>query len=343
MVTFVAAARTWLACAFRRFASLFLRMIWSENRTPLFGIMRGGGAIFPGVVVVGKARARSRRENDFCCLQTHIREIPLSTFGRHFSVSDRRGNGVSCDQTGLFVGGVSLLEPCRNCAGFQKWRPRPMGELNRDLSKRYGVPVEFDGKLEAIAKIAGALGRGDMLAAHIATLHLQIPDPPPPANAAQSASEVLALAKQLHARGLLKRGWDPAKHPRWPAGSPDSVGGRFAPSDTAFGDAPESESSVPITTVQALPIPFDAVAPRGAIPWPSEIVPPLGIHPRRELVNPFPDDPECEQEWADALLYCWKLKERKQLGKGDNRGSGRTFEQCVRGRVTERCGGSPTA
>jgi hypothetical protein len=46
MVTFVAAARTWLACAFRRFASLFLRMIWSENRTPLFGIMRGGGDFF---------------------------------------------------------------------------------------------------------------------------------------------------------------------------------------------------------------------------------------------------------------------------------------------------------
>ena len=46
MVTFVAAARTWLACAFRRFASLFLRMIWSKNRTPLFGIMRGGGDFF---------------------------------------------------------------------------------------------------------------------------------------------------------------------------------------------------------------------------------------------------------------------------------------------------------
>src|SRR5262249_33884071 len=34
-------ARTWLACAFRRFALL---MILSENRTPLFGIMRVPGA-----------------------------------------------------------------------------------------------------------------------------------------------------------------------------------------------------------------------------------------------------------------------------------------------------------
>jgi hypothetical protein len=266
----------------------------------------------------------------------------LFTFARHFSLSDQRAHGVSCDQTGVFVGAVPLLEPCRNCAGFQKWRPRPMDEINRDLSKRYGVPVEFDAKLGALAAIACALDRGDLLHAHIATLHLQIPDPPPFANAAQSESEMLALAKQLRASGLLKRGWDPEKHPRWPAGSADGAGGRFAPADAAFGDTPGSESRTPTRTVQALPIPFEAVAPRGAIPWPSEIAPPLGIYPRRELVNPFPDDPECEQEWADALLYCWKLKERKQLGKGDNRGSG-TFDQCVRGRVTERCGGSPTA
>ena len=169
------------------------------------------------------------------------------------------------------------------------------------------------------------------------------PDPPLFANAAQSASEVNALAKQLHASGLLKRGWDPSKHPRWPAGSLDSVGGRFAPADETLGAAPGYESSASTRTAQALPIPFEAVTPRGAIPWPSEIVPPLGIYPRRELVNPYPDDPECEQEWTSALLHCWKLKERKQLGRGDNRGSGRTFDQCVRGRVSERCGGNPTA
>jgi len=89
-----------------------------------------------------------------------------------------------------------------------------MDELNRDLSKRYGVPVEFDAKLEALAAIARALDRGDLLHAHIATLHLQIPDPPSLANATRSASKVIDLAKQLHASGLLKRGWDPSKHPR---------------------------------------------------------------------------------------------------------------------------------
>jgi len=197
-------------------------------------------------------------------------------------------------------------------------------------------------RLLGLAAIAGALNRGDLLHAHIATLHLEIPNPPALAKGAQSATELVALAKELHASGMLQRDWDPSKHPRWPAGSPDSIGGRFAPGDESADASPEDESrSRTAQLASTIPIPFEAITPRG-IPWPSEITPPLGIYPRRELENPFPNDPECEQEWADALLDCWKLKTRKQLRRGDNRGSG-TFEQCVRGRVSERCGGNPTA
>jgi len=83
----------------------------------------------------------------------------------------------------------------------------------------------------------------------------------------------LTKSKQLHASG-------PSKHPRWPAGSLESVGGRFAPADETLGAAPGYESSASTRTAQALPIPFEAVTPRGAIPWPSEIAPPLGIYPR---------------------------------------------------------------
>jgi hypothetical protein len=51
----------------------FLRMILSENRTPLFGIMRlPGGESFRGVVVKQNSGAKARRENDFCCLQKDI-------------------------------------------------------------------------------------------------------------------------------------------------------------------------------------------------------------------------------------------------------------------------------
>src|ERR1700760_5004556 len=100
-------------------------------------------------------------------------------------------------------------------------RPRPLDEINRDLSRSYGVPVDFDAKMQGLAAIARVLDRGDLLHAHIATLHLEIPDPPGLAKGALSITELVALAKDLHASGMLKRDWDPAKHPRWPAGSPD--------------------------------------------------------------------------------------------------------------------------
>jgi hypothetical protein len=86
---------------------------------------------------------------------------------------------------------------------------------------------------------------------------------------------------------------------------------------------------------------FEAIAPRG-IPWPSEITPPLSIFPRRELVNPYPDRPECEREWADAFRFCDDLRRRRLLGKDGYRGFG-DFYQCVMGRVSEDCGGNPTA
>jgi hypothetical protein len=269
----------------------------------------------------------------------------LFPLGRRFALSDQHGHGVSCDQAGVFVGAVPLLEPFRNCGGFQKWRPRPMDELNRDLSKRYGVPVEFDAKLEGLAAIARALDRGDFLHAHIATLHLQIPDPPPLAKAPPSATELDALAKELRASNMLKQDWDPQKHPRWPAGSPDSIGGRFAPDDADLDGASADESNASTRTAQAgtITVPFEAVAPRGAIPWPSEIAPPLEIYPRHRLENPYPDREGCDEEWEYAKEYCQRLSERGLLGKGDYREHGKAFLQCVLGQVSERCGGSPHA
>ena len=55
--TFAGAARNWLDAPFGAPPPSSLRMILSENRTPLFGIMRAGGESIFGVVV-GKARAR---------------------------------------------------------------------------------------------------------------------------------------------------------------------------------------------------------------------------------------------------------------------------------------------
>jgi hypothetical protein len=216
-----------------------------------------------------------------------------------------------------------------------------VSELNRDLSLCYGLPIEFDRKIESLRAVGQALRRGDFIHAQIATLHLQIPDPPLLGKSAQSPGEIIYLARQLWASGLLKADWDPAKHPRWPAGSPGGIGGEFAPASAASGAS--AERSAPLIPAQiTIPVPFDLP---GGIPFPSEIVPPPvipNINPRDLPRNPYPNRPECEQEWAEATDYCLKLKARNLLGKGDYRGSGRTLSQCIMGRVSQDCGGNST-
>jgi hypothetical protein len=267
----------------------------------------------------------------------------LSHIGRRFALSDRHGHGVSCGEKGVFVGAVPLIEPCHGCAGLKKFRPRPLADLNRDLSTYYGLPIDFSAKAASLESIAQALSRGDIIHAQIVTLHLRIPDPPPLVKGSQTATEVVALAKDLRASGLLKADWDPAKHPRWPAGSPGGVGGEFAP-DGAVTDAPMSgERHAAATPAQlAIPAPFDFTLPR-TVPMPSEVVPPLSVSPRHRLENPYPDREGCDEEWAHAKEYCRELADRGQLGKGDYREHGKVFLQCVLGQVSERCGGSPTA
>jgi hypothetical protein len=113
---------------------------------------------------------------------------------RHFSLSSERGSGVFCDENGLLVGGVSLLERFRSNGSPEQWRPRPVFDLNRDLSKRYGLPVDISSRMGSLAAITRALDRGDLVHALIAALHLQLPDPPD-----------LAKSDRLSAKSLIWR------------------------------------------------------------------------------------------------------------------------------------------
>lgn len=266
----------------------------------------------------------------------------MTQLGRRFGLSDVHGSGVSCSENGVFVGAVPLLEQGRGPSEPDQWHPRSVSDLNRDLSKCYGLPVEFSLKMDGLEAVARALGRGDVFHAQIATLHLEIPDPPLRTKSAQSPSELLNLARRLQASGLLKADWDPAKHPRWPAGSPGSIGGEFAPAGAASGDSATGEQDAPVIPAQiTIPVPFELP---GGIPFPSEILPPPvmpDIYPR-ELRNPYPDRAGCDEEWAEAIAYCKGLLERNQLGRGDYRGSGKSLYRCIMGQVSERCGGNST-
>ncbi len=289
-----------------------------------------------GVTFTSRANACGRTEKDTL-------EATLTQIGQPFGLSLKTSDGVFCSDDGLFVGGVPLLERVSEGYDWARWQLRPVRDLNYDLAKRYGLPVDIERKVSGLSAIARALNNGDVMHARIASLHLQIPDPPAPRKSMQTASEVSELARRLQASGLLKADWDPAKHPRWPAGSPDSTGGRFAPtgSDTGSSASAVSDARI-IPTQMTIPAPFDFPMP-GTTPFPSEVVPPPAIpnvSPRDGPQNPASDSPDCAEEWADAAKYCSDLMRKGLLGREGYRGQGRTFEQCVKGRVSQRCGGS---
>lgn len=257
----------------------------------------------------------------------------MTRFARYFRLTDERESGISCNEHGLFVGGTPLLQRSSSPGIAANWQPRPQPDLDRELGKRYGLPVAIDGKIAGLRTVARALEQGNLTRAQIAALHLRLPDPPALTKTARAGAEVIDLARRLQESRLLKENWNPGKHPRWPAGSDGGIGGQFAPSDAAGG------SVIPVQIT--IPMPLDVPIPE-TFPFPSEILPPPIVtpNPREFPKNPFPDNPECAEEWAYAEAKCKALWDSGQLGKHPHRGEGQTYTQCVLGKVSERCGGN---
>jgi hypothetical protein len=153
----------------------------------------------------------------------------LSFIRRALRHAESRAAIVRCDESGLHVVGVPLLERATDLKASNAWRPRPICDLNADLSKRYNVQIELIGTLQRLQKIAEALNAGDIGAAQVLSLHLRFPPPLSFAAFAGSSADGSELVKQLLSAGLLKIDWDESEHPRWPAGTTGGLGGRFAP------------------------------------------------------------------------------------------------------------------
>jgi hypothetical protein len=262
-------------------------------------------------------------------------------FDRIFRLSERRGQGVSCSKEGLFVGDTPLLEEVQG-GGRVVWRVRPQSQLDPELSKSYGVALDFGAKMSGVAGVARALADGDLALAQIAALLLQLPDPPLSKKGEAPLERLTELAGQLQSSGLMKVDWDPKKHPRWSAGSSEGVGGQFAPADSDEATAGANASIIPAQI--SIPLDVPARIPfRLPLQLPSEIAPPLvtPILPRSLPQNPYPSRPECVKEWAEAEEFCRDLQRRGLLGRGDYRWMGKTLAQCVMGQVSEACGGNP--
>lgn len=207
--------------------------------------------------------------------------------------------GLSCDERGVFLGGIPLLEYAPDSADEKRLTPRPIDDLSREFGMLYGVPIDMAGKQGALSTVANVLNRGNLALAKIASVQMRLPDLPRFSAMNENAAKLVSL---LRRGGLLKEAWDPAKHPRWPAGSPDSQGGEFAPADGG-----SSDSSL-----------------TGGTRSPSQIV-----------------SDRCAEEWATARARCSEFRDNGLLGSQGYLGFGRTYEQCVRGMVSAACGGNP--
>ena len=79
-------------------------------------------------------------------------------------------------QTDCGSGGVALL--ARDAKGA--WTRRDGGELNRELSKLYGLPLDCERKGRALEAVAAALTNGELARAQIGALLLDFPILPRP-------------------------------------------------------------------------------------------------------------------------------------------------------------------
>jgi len=157
------------------------------------------------------------------------------SFARTFRL---HSGAIECDADGLRVGGVALL--ARDAKG--SWTRRDGSELNRELSKLYGLPLDCERKGRALDAVAAALTNGELARAQIGALLLRFPDPPASASGHADGLEKRRLVDGLVVGGLLKADadWDD-KHPR--AGAPPNPGW-FASTQGAPGaDAPKPDAN----------------------------------------------------------------------------------------------------
>jgi len=134
--------------------------------------------------------------------------------------------GLACTEQGLVLGRTPLIE--RRDGRFVV---RDRSEIECLLSRAYRNEVPLQRLMTGLANVASALNANDLCLAHIAAVHLRIPDLPN-----QSARDDMEAADVL-----IKSGdWDPALHPR--TGTPPNPGW-FAPTDGSSENPPQTRTA----------------------------------------------------------------------------------------------------
>lgn len=268
--------------------------------------------------------------------------MPLYSLCDRKIASGAEPRGVSCDESGVFIAGdVVLVTRSLSANGRPIYRARPVQEISRLLKSAYGTGIDFSAHIDGLDRIARYMTEGKWGLAKIATVQLRLPD----------VSDDLALATLLTAEANLiakccsrcttnkTRKRDVSNEPRIPAGQ--SGGGEWTTGDG--GAMPTSNPLlIPAQAITApIPLPFELpLPPTDVTPFPIEIP---GSNLREPVpVNPYPDRPDCVEEWTHAYKFCGDLMNEGKLKPGYS-GFGKDFASCVRGMESEDCGGNPTA
>ena len=267
--------------------------------------------------------------------------------------------GISCDESGVFIAGdVPLVARSQEAGGQVTYQARPPQTLAALLARAYGADTDFSAHIVGLSRVAQYMTEGKWVLAKIAAVQLRLSNAPN-AVALRKASAVgttsitkrCSCDRRKRSRRRLRRArkGDVSNEPRIPAGQ--SGGGEW----TTDGDRTGQSSNPNIIPVQVevlpapgtIPLPFDLPAPDEITPVPFAL-PGQMLDP--PLVNPYPNKRKCVEEWEEAQEFCAKMESEGKLvpGPAGRRsrgysGFGKDYGSCVLGRVSEECGGSPTA
>ena len=117
---------------------------------------------------------------------------------------------------------------------------REKAEIERLLSRAYQTDLIAARLMPGLATVAAALNANDPCLAHIAAVHLRIPDLPDRAarDGMEAEDIILKRAERSSAQQLYKihkASPDNPKHPGWPARTAGGLGGEFRPKDGSAG------------------------------------------------------------------------------------------------------------
>jgi hypothetical protein len=233
-----------------------------------------------------------------------------------------KGRGLRCDRDGLFFAGEALLE--RDAE--DQFRPIPATTIRKVFSNAYRADSNWESRIRSVDVVAKALNNGDVARAMMAAVLMRLPEPDSGIHIAD-IDGFLAKAGFDPAEPRDERGW-------WTTGS---AGGHSTGVQQAFLEEPLFEPLLeqllgrPPVEPEPMPPPIDVVPPTMG-PRNDRYAPPL--------TNPYPDSPECEQEWDRAQKFCDELRRRGKFGKNGYKGFGWWFNQCLRGQVSQNCGGN---